>query len=154
MDQLCPQRNDTVISLLVDLKNVVEHRHILLVKTLNGDYKMFFRMKYELDWDSINWSYTQWNKLYWHCSCRKRCGHCDTRRSLCCISAKMVDRLVNFFFQILMAGFRGRRTVLPRLWRYDWTNSWAILKSPHGKGKNGDPMDFWAWLPVSVFILK
>lgn len=49
MDQLCPQRNDTVISLLADLKNVVEHRHILLVKTLNGDYKMFFRMKYELD---------------------------------------------------------------------------------------------------------
>ena len=56
----------------------------------------------------------------------------------------MVDRLVNFFFQILMVRFRGRRTVLPRFWRYDWTNSWDIIKSPHGKGKNGDQMDFWA----------
>lgn len=49
IDQLCPQRNDMVISLLLDLKKVVEHRHILLVKTLNGDCKMLFRMKYELD---------------------------------------------------------------------------------------------------------
>lgn len=49
IDPLCPQRNDMVISLLLDLKKVVEHRHILLVKTLNGDCKMLFRMKYELD---------------------------------------------------------------------------------------------------------
>ena len=70
IDQLRPQRNDMVISLLLDWKKVVEHRHILLVKTSNGDYKMFFRMKYELDWDSVNWGYTQWNKLCWHCSFR------------------------------------------------------------------------------------
>lgn len=47
--QLCPTRNEMIISLLLDSKKVVERRHILPVKTSNDDYKIFFRMKYESD---------------------------------------------------------------------------------------------------------
>lgn len=47
--QLCPTRNEMIISLLLDSKKVVERSHILPVKTSNDDYKIFFRMKYESD---------------------------------------------------------------------------------------------------------